>query len=84
VSTVYILVSVVNGKYYVGCTNSFEKRIIKHNSGKVYWTKRYKPWKLIYKEEYKTLSEARKREKQIKSWHKRSRIEKLIARAAIV
>lgn len=49
-----------------------------HNSGQVKSTKRYVPWKLMYKEEYKTLSDARKRETQIKSWHKRAAIEKLI------
>lgn len=48
-----------------------------HNTGQVESTKRYVPWKLMYKEEYKTLSEARKRETQIKSWHKRTAIEKL-------
>lgn len=32
----------------------------------------------MHKEEYETLSEARKRELQIKSWKKRSAIEKLL------
>ncbi|MBI3888050.1 GIY-YIG nuclease family protein [Candidatus Microgenomates bacterium] len=81
--TVYILVSLINGKYYIGCTDNFGNRIKKHNSGQVFWTKRYKPWALIYSEEYKTLSDGRIREKQLKSWHKRKEIENLIVRCTI-
>jgi len=36
------------------------------------------PWKLIYYEEFGSLSDARRREKQIKAWHSRDSIEKLI------
>ena len=74
----YILYSLINNQYYIGCTNNLNDRIKRHNSGKVRSTKSYKPWKLVYKEAYNTLSEARKRESQIKSWHKRATIEKLI------
>lgn len=74
----YILKSEKNGSYYVGSCEDTNKRINLHNRGLVKSTKRYAPWIIIYKEEYKTLSEARKRELQIKSWKKRSAIEKLI------
>lgn len=61
---VYILKSLVNGGYYIGCTTDLEKRIKEHNSGKTKSTKPYSPWKAIYSEDYSNKSEAYKRE-----WH---------------
>ncbi len=74
----YILKSLNNNSYYIGSCNDISKRFNLHNKGLVKSTKPYIPWELKYKEEYKTLSEARKREMQIKSWKKRAAIEKLI------
>ncbi|MEI7424529.1 MAG: GIY-YIG nuclease family protein [Candidatus Staskawiczbacteria bacterium] len=73
----YILKSLNNNSYYVGSCEDISVRFNLHNKGLVKSTKRYIPWKLMYKEEYKTLSEARKRESQIKSWKKRVAIERL-------
>lgn len=73
----YILKSLNNGSYYVGSCEDVNARFRLHNTGQVKSTRRYVPWELVYREEYKTLSEARKRELQIKSWKKRSVIEKL-------
>jgi len=61
----------------VGSCNDISIRFNLHNKGLVRSTKRYVPWELKYTEEYKTLSEARKREVQIKSWKKRSQLEAL-------
>lgn len=74
---VYILQSNKSGVYYIGCTDDVERRIIQHNSGKVRSTKAYKPWLLRYKAKYNTLSEARRREAQIKKWKSRLAIERL-------
>jgi len=68
----------MNNSYYVGSCNSIENRLRLHNSGQVKSTKRYKPWRLVHLEEYKSLSEAVKRGRQVKSWKKRSAIENLI------
>ena len=73
----YVLKSLMNNSYYVGSCNDIERRLSLHNSGKVVSTKRYAPWKLVHSEEHKSLSEAIKRERQIKSWKKRSAIENL-------
>ncbi|MCX6723144.1 MAG: GIY-YIG nuclease family protein [Candidatus Staskawiczbacteria bacterium] len=73
----YILKSLNNGSYYAGSCEDFNARFKLHNTGQVKSTRKYVPWEMMYKEEYKTLSEAMKRETQIKSWHKRSAIEKL-------
>ena len=81
---VYILKSAMNGSYYIGSTENVEIRLKLHNSGMVTSTKRYLPWHLVYKAEYSDLSSARKRELQIKSWKKRSAIEKLSNKAAMV
>jgi len=58
--------------------------LIKHNKGYSRYTKSKRPWRLAHKEDYKTLSEAKKREHYIKSLKSKIAIEKLIRRAAIV
>ena len=74
---VYILLSQKFKKTYTGSTTDLGKRINKHNNGKNISTKRYAPWQLFYKEEYETLSEARKRERYLKSCAGRKFIKKL-------
>lgn len=74
----YILKSLTNTSYYIGSCQDIDVRFNLHNKELVPSTKRYIPWELVHKEEYKTLSEARRRELQIKSWKKRAAIEKLI------
>ncbi len=75
----YILQSIEHGTYYVGSTELIiDETLHKHNNGWVDSTKSKRPWKIIHAEEYATLSEARKREKQIKSWKDRKAIERLI------
>ena len=51
---------------YVGSTDNLKSRLIKHNSGGVKSTKSHRPFKVIYTEDYKTIHEARTRERQIK------------------
>ncbi|MDO8592150.1 MAG: GIY-YIG nuclease family protein, partial [bacterium] len=75
---IYILKSLSGGSYYVGCCKDLSKRFNQHNAGLVKSTKRSIPWEIVYEESYGTLSMARIREKEIKSWKKRSSIEKLI------
>lgn len=74
---VYILLSQKFKKTYTGSTTDLDRRIKEHNAGNHVFTKRYIPWKIIYKEEYPTLIEARKREKYLKSCAGRKFIEKL-------
>ena len=58
----YIIKSTNKIYNYLGVTSDLERRLSEHNSGKNRSTKSYKPFILIYKEEYQTLAEARKRE----------------------
>ncbi len=63
---------------YVGVTQNFDARIKRHKSGDgAEFTKRNKVFQLAYKEIFKTLTEARKREAQIKGW-RREKKENLI------
>ncbi len=64
-----------DGTLYCGYTNDLVKRVNTHNQGKgAKYTRQRTPVKLVYSEEFKTKSEALKREHQIK---KLSRKEKL-------
>ena len=51
---------------YVGFTSNLQKRINLHNSGKGAKFTRGRKWKLIYKEKFKSKSEAVSREYYIK------------------
>jgi putative endonuclease len=65
---VYILQSRVGKGYYIGICNNLEKRLEKHNKGGVYSTKKHRPFRIIYSEKYESYSDARIREKEIKSY----------------
>lgn len=64
-------------KSYVGLTDNIERRLKEHNFGKHFYTKRYLPWKVIHEEKFKDFSEARKREKFLKSTSGRRFLKKL-------
>ncbi|MDP3940868.1 MAG: GIY-YIG nuclease family protein [bacterium] len=80
----YILQSEKNGSYYIGSTQDLEERIKKHNTGQSKYTKKLKPWILVYTEKYGTLSEARRREMYLKSLKSKVAIEKLLINGPIV
>ena len=66
--TVYVLHSSKFDKIYIGHSSNLTERMKSHNElGSKGWTVKYRPWKLIYTEEYATKSEAMKREKQLKT-----------------
>ena len=77
---VYVLESLVNGRYYIGSTNNLERRLKEHNSGKSKYTSLTKPFKIIYIENYETETEARKREFYLKRLKSRKYIDWLINR----
>ena len=75
---VYVLRSIKTRRYYIGSCKNITVRFKQHNMGNVKSTKSYMPWLLVHQESFATLSEDRKREKQIKNWKKRSAIERLL------
>lgn len=64
---VYVLRSLKDGRLYKGMTKDIKARLRTHNAGKVFATKGFRPWILIYSEGYSHLAEALSREKQLKS-----------------
>jgi putative endonuclease len=76
---IYIL-ECADKSLYVGCTNNLERRLEQHNNSKwgAHYTKIRRPVTLKYKEEFKTLKEARRREAEIKSWRKEKKLKLLL------
>ncbi len=70
------------GKLYIGVSQDQDQRLKYHNSrrGSIY-TKRGN-FKIVFREEYETLTEARKREIQVKKW-RRDKKELLIERFSL-
>jgi putative endonuclease len=78
----YILYSETLDKFYVGATaDDLNQRIRRHLTDHRGFTATAKDWKLVYNEEFDSISDALKREKQIKAWKSKTMIKKLIATA---
>ncbi|WP_020402619.1 GIY-YIG nuclease family protein [Gracilimonas tropica] len=66
--TVYALYSLKYEKIYVGYTSNLEQRLLSHNKlGKKGWTIKFRPWEVVFTEEFETKKQAMKRESQLKS-----------------
>ena len=73
---IYILASRRNGTLYVGVTGDLIKRIHEHKTGLIDgFTKRYKTHSLVYFEQHETMDNAITREKQIKKWNRKWKLE---------
>jgi len=75
----YILQSEISGKFYVGSTDDLDRRVSEHARGHTPSTRGRGPWRLVYKEEFATLLEARRRELEIKRWKSSRMIRALVA-----
>jgi putative endonuclease len=75
---VYVLRSEKDGSFYIGHTADLEERLKRHNHGKSLYTKAKVPWKLIYREEFHSRSEAMQREQEIKRKKSRACIDYLV------
>jgi putative endonuclease len=75
---VYIIKSVKTNKYYVGYTKDLIRRLNEHNHNNTQSLKNKGPFILVYKEEFEKIVEARKREKQIKSYKGGNAFKKLL------
>ena len=73
---VYILASCRHGTLYFGITNSLQKRLEEHRTGKgSLFVKKYGVYRLVYIESYDRAEEAIAREKQLKRWKRDWKIE---------
>jgi putative endonuclease len=79
---IYILYSHKIDKYYIGYSSDVDQRLRKHNNASRGFTNTDRPWILVYTEEYETKQEAAARERQIKNWKNRSRLEDLIKKGS--
>ena len=75
---VYILLNEAKTRTYTGVSDDVEKRLKDHNEGKVKSSRPYRPYRVIYTEEFQTLSEARQREKFYKSTTGRRRLKEML------
>ena len=67
----YILANRRYGVLYVGVTNDLLRRMIQHRAKAVPgFTKEYGVTRLVYFEEYASITEARARERSLKRWRR--------------
>jgi putative endonuclease len=72
---VYIL-ECVDKSLYTGYSSNVNERFLIHCAGKgAKYTRSHKPRKIIYIEEHKTKIEAMKRERQIKKWSRKEKLD---------
>lgn len=73
---VYILASKENGTLYIGVTNDLQRRVEEHKTGAVEsFTKKYAVHSLVYYEQTESVEVAINREKQLKNWERKWKLE---------
>jgi putative endonuclease len=73
---VYMMASRRNGTLYVGVTNNLARRASEHRSGKgSEFVTKYQVTQLVWYEGYHDVNEAIAREKQLKKWERRWKLE---------
>jgi putative endonuclease len=67
----FYLARCADGSLYSGSCVDIQAREAKHNEGKgAKYTRSRTPVSVVYHEEFSTLTEARRREAQVKTWSK--------------
>ncbi len=73
---VYILASRRNGTLYIGVTSNLVKRVWEHKNRRIEgFTKRYGAHHLVWYEMHQTMDSAITREKQLKNWKRKWKLE---------
>lgn len=65
---VYVLRSLKDEQYYIGCTNNLERRLSEHSRGYTRSTRLRIPFEVVHSESYRDRSEAYAREKTLKRY----------------
>ena len=66
--TVYVIESIKDSTCYTGMAKDAVARLKEHNAGKNRFTKGHMPWRIIYTEQHLSWTEARPREKYLKTY----------------
>ena len=74
---VYVLISESFNKTYIGYTSDLDRRMLEHNETGKGYTKRFRPWKILFAEYYPTKKEAIIRERYFKTGKGREEIVRL-------
>ncbi len=77
-NTVYILLSLGDGKTYTGSTDNLRRRLEEHNNGRCRATMNRRPLRLIYFESFDSLDKARKRELYLKTRSGRRELKEIL------
>jgi len=73
---VYILANKRNGTLYIGVTSDLIKRVYEHKKDLIEgFTKKYKVHRLVYFEQTDNIESVIQREKQLKNWRRKWKIE---------
>lgn len=73
---IYILASKRNGTLYIGATNDLERRSYEHKYHLVKgFTEKYNVNKLVYFEQTNDIQTALQREKQLKKWNRKWKLD---------
>ena len=72
---IYILTNKINSVFYIGVTNDLQRRVYEHKNKLVAgFTEKYNVNKLVYYEISDSIESAILREKQLKRWHRKWKI----------
>ena len=78
---IYIITTELNTVLYVGVTNDLKRRVFEHKNHLVEgFTNRYRIEKLVYYETCADINSAISREKKIKKWLRRKKVELIQAK----
>ncbi len=76
---VYIITNKPRGTLYIGVTNNLERRVHEHKSAEIEgFTSRYQLDKLVWYEEFYNIADAIAREKQMKEWPRRWKVNSIV------
>ena len=75
---VYILLNDSETRTYTGVSDNIDKRLAEHNAGRVKSSSPYRPYRIAHFEGFKSLKEAREKERFYKSTTGRRRIKEKV------
>jgi len=75
---IYILESERTGQYYIGSGEDVQERLMRHNRGSIFSTKKFRPYKIVFQQGFESKSLARSIELRLKNLKRRDYLSKII------